>query len=97
MLGREVRFFSAPAAACATALAGSVGTAPHALAGRSVAGLSAGALARVRAAVAAANEGMSPEEAARAALLHIMRDATPHPDALPPRAPQPPPDYGDGL
>jgi hypothetical protein len=80
----------------AAALAGPAGAPPQPLQ-RAVAGLSGDALVRVRAAVAAAKEGASPEAAARAALLSVLRDAPPDLDAPPPRPLQPPLDYGDGL
>jgi hypothetical protein len=90
-----VAFSSAPAASTPTP----AGLVPQPLLGRGVAGLSEDARARVRAAVAAAaKEGASPEEVLRAAMHSVLGHVpTAHADALPPRAVQPPLDYGDGL
>ena len=77
---------------------GAAGVAPQPLLGRTVGGLSADALARVRAAVAAAGEGASPVEVARiasATLRAVMEDVPTHVDELPARGEEPVCDYGD--
>ena len=77
---------------------GAAGVAPQPLLGRTVGGLSADALSRVRAAVAAAGEGASPVEVARiasATLRAVMEDVPTHVDELPARGEEPVCDYGD--
>ena len=83
---------AAPAAGAAAAAAANL---PVPL-GRHNAGLSDAALARVRAAVAAAREGSSYEEVARAAMLSVLGEEPPtHVDAPPlVCAPQAPLEYG---
>jgi hypothetical protein len=63
-----------------------------------VTGLSADALARVRAAVAAAGEGASPDEVARIAsgtLLIVLGSVASHPDQPRLHGEQPALDYGE--
>ena len=79
---------------------GSIGTGPHPLLSRAVNRLSADALARVRAAVAAAGEGAGPDEVARiasAALRTVLADVPAHLDEPMPRTEQPVYEYGDEL
>ena len=93
--GATVAFRSAAALSASTP----AGLVPQPLLGRGVAGLSEEVRARVRAAAAAAaaKEGASPEEVVRAAMHSIIGHVPTHVDAPPPRALQPPLDYGDGL
>ena len=73
---------------------------PQPRSGRAVTGLSAEALARVRAAVTAAGEGASPEEVARiagATLRTILADVEPHKDDASARGEEPVCEYGDDF
>ena len=86
----------APASSAVAAGVAPRGSVPQPLLGRHVAGLGDSALVRVRAAVAAAKAGESPEAVARAALLSVLAEVVPpHPDAQAVRAPQAQMDYGE--
>ena len=87
-------------AASNAAPTGSTGVEAQPLPGRAVTGLSADALARVRAAVAAAGEGASPDEVARIAsgtLQTVLGSFASHPDQPRLHGEQPALDYGDEL
>jgi hypothetical protein len=79
---------------------GSSGKGPQPLSNRAITGLSADALARVRAAVAAAGAGAGPDEVARIAsvtLRTFLQHVPGHQDEPLPSGEQPVCDYGDEL